>query len=61
MDGYLEETERCLREDNLEEAEVLVNRASLLLNDVKDNIVLVIKYKVAYFIVTKKFLTVSKY
>lgn len=48
MEVFLAETEIALRNNELDEAELLINRASLLLNDHKDNLLLVINYKVLF-------------
>lgn len=50
MEGYLTNAEAAINAGKLDEAEVFVNRASLLLNDLKENVTLTTKYKVLFFI-----------
>lgn len=49
MENHLLNAETSINAGNIEEAEVHINRASLLLNDFKDNILLTIYYKVRLF------------
>jgi hypothetical protein len=46
MDTYLQNAEQLIEQGNIDEAEIQINRASLLLNDYKDNVPVIIKYKV---------------
>lgn len=50
MESHLANAEASINAGNLDEAEVYVNRASLLLNDCKDNIILTTKYKVSFIV-----------
>lgn len=48
MENFLAETELALKNDRLEEAEASINRAASLLTENKDNLPLMLRYKVKY-------------
>uniref|UniRef100_A0A915DBQ1 COP9 signalosome complex subunit 4 n=1 Tax=Ditylenchus dipsaci TaxID=166011 RepID=A0A915DBQ1_9BILA len=48
MDQFLTNAELSIEQGNIDEAENQINRASLLLNEFKDNMPIIVKYKTIY-------------